>query len=293
MSPGKLLLKFVSPDTFRRLRRVYLKIKRKVYRPFTEEQFRQILTEKLGIKKGSVVFVHSAADNLNLAFPFYKILPMLLDIVGEEGTVLFPCWHFDYRAEEYLEKDGVFDVKKSPAVLGILAEFARHYKNACRSYHPTASVVAIGKHAQELTKDHVLSEYPCDENSPFYKIIQYNGIIVGLGVSTYNLSFVHCVEDVMKKDFPLKTRTDKVYDAKVRKPDGEMIVVKTRAAHWQIRYREVEAYVHQYIPVSICNDFKFKATKFFTANAAELFTKMKSLATDGITIYKSEAEIKN
>ena len=54
------------------------------------ERLITILKENLNIKKNDIVFIHSSVDNLNLDFPFYKIINIILEIVGENGTILFP-----------------------------------------------------------------------------------------------------------------------------------------------------------------------------------------------------------
>jgi aminoglycoside N3'-acetyltransferase len=293
MSAGKILLKILKPNNFRKARKFYLAFKHRLYPKLTEEQFSYLLRNRLGLKQGMTVFVHSAADNLNLAFPFYRVLPILQDVVGKEGTLLFPCWHFNYRAEEYLKKGGLFDVKRSPSVMGLLPELARRMKDARRSLHPVNSVVALGTHAEELTRDHINSVYPDDENSPFYRIVNYGGIIIGLGVSTEHMSFVHCVEDIMKERFPVKTRTDELYTSRVRDEKGSIMEVMVKAAHQQIRLRNIEAYIRKNIPPSICRDFRINGTKYFVADAANLFDKMHELALKGITIYTPKADIMN
>src|SRR5215813_9871859 len=58
--------------------------------PLTEDMFTEILSSDLGLQKGDVVFVHSSIDHLHLAFPFYRILPLLQQLVREDGTLLFP-----------------------------------------------------------------------------------------------------------------------------------------------------------------------------------------------------------
>jgi len=291
MPVAEFLLR-ISPKIFQSLRNAKGRLMQVLYPKLTEEKFRQIVTKYLDVKKGSVVFIHSATDKLNLAFPFYRILPILLEIVGEEGTLVFPCWQFDYRAEDYLKKNEIFDVRKTPTVMGLLPEFARRYKNACRSLHPTTSMVAIGKYAKEITGDHSNSELANDEHSPMYKLMQHNGIIIGLGVSTYNLSYVHCVEDVMKDKFPVKTHIDEVFDAQVRDQKGEIHNVKVRPPHRQIKFRRIEKYIRENIPVEICRDMKIDGVKYFTANSVELFKSMEALALRGITIYTRKADVR-
>ena len=293
MPAGRFLLKILSEKSFLKARKLYHKFLHCIYPKLSEKKFRQILTEKIGLKKGDVVFIHSSLENLNPGFSEFLIIDILLDIVGEEGTLVFPCWHFDYRAEDYLKKDELFDVKKSPTVMGFLPGLACRYEDAYRSLHPTSSCIAIGKYAQEITGDHHKTIYPCDENSPFCKIINYNGKIIGLGVSTYNLSFVHCAEDIMKYEFPVKTRTDEVFEGKVRDYNGNIISVKTKAAHSQVKYNTIQRYVKKHVPAEICEDFKVNGIKFFRADAAKLLEKMTELAKQDITIYTSKAIERN
>ena len=293
MSVGSILLKVLPEKYFIKARRLYHKILHVFYPKLSEEKFRSILTSKLGLGKGDVVFIHSSLENLNPGFSEFSIIDTILDIVGDEGTLVFPCWHFDYRAEEYLKKDVLFDVKKSPTVMGFIPGLACRYENSRRSLHPTNSCVAIGKYAEEITQDHHKSIYPCDENSPFYRVINYGGKIIGLGVSTYNLSFVHCAEDIMKTEFPVKTRTDQVFEGRVRDYGGNMISVKTKAAHLQVKYNNIQRFVKKYIPAKICEDYKVNGTKFFRADAAKLLEKMIELAKKDITIYTSKAGERN
>ena len=199
----KFLKKHLPNSLFIKLRKGYYLLINTIHHHISEDEFKKILTDQLGIKKGAVVFIHSSVDKMFISFPFYNILPILKDLVGTEGTLVFPSSHIKIRAEDYLKNpNALFDINRTPTVRGILPEMARQDKDAYRSLHPTNSIVAIGKYAKELTQYHQDTIYPCGEKSPFYEITKYYGIIIGLGVSVDQLSFVHCVEDVMKKESP-------------------------------------------------------------------------------------------
>ena len=58
----------------------------------SEQEFTSILVERLGLSSGNVVYVHSSIDRLNLGFPFYRVLPLVQKVIGEQGTVLFPTY---------------------------------------------------------------------------------------------------------------------------------------------------------------------------------------------------------
>src|SRR6266542_295201 len=171
----------------------------------TEAGLTGILTNDMRLATGDVVFVHSSLDQLNLDFPFYRVLTLLRNVIGPQGTMLFPTYpNHRISSYEYLLQGKVFDVRRTPSYAGLLTEFARKQSAAVRSLHPTKSVCAIGPLADELTGTHQNSRYPYDACSPFYKLTEHQGKIVGFGVWTSRLSFCYCVDDALKDKFPAR-----------------------------------------------------------------------------------------
>jgi aminoglycoside 3-N-acetyltransferase len=266
---------------------------KKWFAPISEPEFKQLLSKELKISKGTIVFIHSSVDNLNIRFDALRLLEILLETVGEDGTLVFPCWHFTYRAEDYLKSGKVFDVRRSPSALGILSEMARRYPGAKRSLHPVNSIVAIGKNADAITGLHHTDIYPCGEKSPYYLAMQLGGIIAGIGVSANFMSFVHCPEDVMKQQFPVKTRLNDVFDAKVKKQDGSVEIVKTLVAHPQVKNNDIPGFLDKHISKSVCRNITIKGNRFFVAHPKELFDAITTLALENKTIYTDKAVLRN
>ena len=291
MSVIDFLYGFLPDNTFKFLSKKYYKFLAFVFPRLSEKKFQKLLTDRLFIKKGDTVFIHSSIDKLNLGFPVYKVLSILLDVVGEEGTLVFPSWHYLGRAEEYAKKpNSIFNVKKSPTFLGLLPELARRHKNAFRSLHPTTSIVAIGKHAEMLVSEHHLDVYPQGKKSPFYKLINLDARIIGLGEKVVSLSFVHCVEDNMKDKFPYKTLMDEIFDCQVITIEKNKVIIKTKVAHPQIKNRNITKFFKQNISSDICKQFRFNGANFFSCSAPKLFYKMEELAKQSITIYDGKLE---
>ncbi len=286
MLPGKLILKYLPFASYHKIRTYYRNLKKYFYKPLSEKDLKDILTTKLNIKSGDVVFVHSSIDKLNALISPHSLFKLLQQTVGETGTLLFPAWHFNYRAVEYLEKNHIFDVKRSPSALGLLSEIARRHPNAIRSLHPTTSIVAIGSDAEFLTSTHHHSIYPCGELSPFYKMLRFNAKIIGIGVSTEFLSFVHCPEDILKQDFPYNTRGSKKYSALVKDINGNTSLVDTLAPHQDIKQRNIPLFIKNNIPKNIGSDFKIRGNQFFYIESQPFFDKVISLAKVGKTIYR-------
>ncbi len=271
--------------TGRQLVRKYRRYKHQGRPKLSESDFCKILTRDLEVREGAVVFVHSSIDQMNLDFPFYRVLSTLRDLVGKSGTMLFPTSQLSERPEDWLRREEVFDVGKTPTTMGVIAEFARRQKGAVRSLHPTNSVVALGNRARELVEDHPRSIYPCDQHSPFYKIVHYDGLIIGLGVSTEVLTFVHCVEDNLRERFPVETRRRELYAGRVLDENGCEQIVKTLVAHKRIRWRRVSRYMRRHVPEDMCRDLKIDGVNYYTAQSRALYAKMEELAMRNITIY--------
>ena len=252
--------------------------------PLSETQLLKIFENDLGLCKGDTVFVHSSIDQLKLGFPFYRVLPLLEDFIGARGTLLFPTYP-RLSSYEFLRRGEVFDIKKSPSYTGILSELARRQANSVRSLHPTKSVCAIGAAAEELTRDHQKSPYPYDSCSPYYRITEFGGKIVGLGVSTANLSFVHCVDDALKDRFPVQPYHKQLFAATCINRAGATVIVETYAHDLRKMNHNIPRFMKTHVSSDACVDLNLNGMKFFRVDARRLFAEMSSLAATGKTIY--------
>lgn len=253
---------------------------------FSRDDLREIIVDRLGIQSGDVVCVHSSLDCLNLAFPFFQLLPMLQDIVGEQGTLLFPT--FPRRSSyETLQSGELFDLRKSPSFMGALSELCRRMPQAVRSLHPTKSVCAIGPLAQSLCAGHENSPYPFDAESPFGKLLKHRGKVIGIGVSTVKMSPIHSVEDILKDDFPVKTYHAECFSARCLDGHGREVIVPTYAHNLDVMKEtlHVSRFLRKHVAPSVCEDISIGGVPFFRADAKPLFDQMKSLAERGITVY--------
>jgi len=252
----------------------------------SESDFQKILTEQLGLVKDDVVYVHSSVDRMHLAFPFYRILSLIREAIGPDGTVLFPTYpNLRISSYEYLLRGERFDVRRTPSYTGLLNEFARRQRGALRSLHPTKSVCAAGPLARELTATHQLSPYPYDVCSPYYKLIEKGAKIIGLGVSTRNLSFVYCVDDALKDSFPVRVYHDHIFEVECVNYESRVERVRTYAHNMRRIIHDVPRYMKTHIPAEVCRDMVIDGMNFFRADAPKLFELMLALAKKGVTVY--------
>jgi len=255
--------------------------------PLSETDFQNVLIDNLQLEAGDLVYVHSGMDGLNLGFPFYRILFLIQDVIGAEGTLVFPTYpNHRMSSYEWLKKGNVFDVRRTPSYTGILTEFARRQRNAVRSLHPTKSVCAIGPAAKELTSTHQLSPYPYDTNSPYYKLIAAGGKIIGLGATTNYISFAYCVDDAYKERFPVRVYHPEPFEAPCINYEGARVIVKTYAHDMTTTvHPHMPKWFRTYVSEAACRDLTVHGMRFFRANAPQLFAEMMELAARDITTY--------
>jgi aminoglycoside 3-N-acetyltransferase len=253
----------------------------------TEEDFRNILVGDLNLNTGDLVYVHSGMDGLNLAFPFYRILFLIREVIGPAGTLLFPTYpNHRISSYEWLRQGNVFDVRRTPSYTGILTEFARRQRGAVRSLHPTKSVCAIGPAAKEITATHQLSPYPYDTCSPYYKLIERGGKIIGLGATTNYISFGYCVDDALKEKFPVRVYHDEIFDAPCVTYKGQRLTVKTYVHDMSTTvHPDMPRFMKTYVSEEACRDLNIQGMKFFRANTPKLFGEMMELAKRDIIAY--------
>lgn len=290
MSAADFARKFLPADVVASLIRAKKRLNRaRVSRLpiLAEADFTKILTNDLGLTSGDTVYVHSSVDQLNLGFAFYRILPLIQNVIGSQGTVLFPTYpnRSPVSSYEYLKQGRVYDVRRTPSFTGLLTEFARRQRNAIRSLHPTKSVCAIGPLAEILTASHQESPYPYDTCSPYYKLVEHEAKIIGIGVHTTYLSFVYCVDDALKEQNPVQTYFPEMFAAKCINYRGTVEIVHTYAHDMRSVVHDIPQFIKQHIPGNICADLTINGMKFFRADARPLFEKMLALANQGVMVY--------
>lgn len=253
----------------------------------TEKDFTGILKNELGLLTSDTVYVGSSVDQLHLDFPFYRILHLIQAVIGPKGNVLFPTYpnRSPMSSYQYLLEGNVFNIRRTPSYTGLLSEFARRQKGSVRSLHPTKSVCAIGPDAEEMTRTHQNSPYPYDECSPYYKLIEYRAKVIGIGVWTEYISFLHTLEDAMKENPPVLTYHPQIFAAKCINYRGEAETVETYAHNMDMVIADVPPFIKEHISPEICSDLTINGMKFFRADAQRLFNEMLRLARKGITVF--------
>ena len=149
-----------------------------------------------GLTCGDLVLMHSSLSSLvRVDGGPGTVIDAFLDVLTPEGTLLLPSFQ---KGGEYdlLQKGCLFDVRSSPAELGVITETFRLRPDVIRSLSPSHSMAGIGRDAAKILADHELCSVSVGHVSPFEKFINLKGKIVLLGVTHASNTSLHYVENV-------------------------------------------------------------------------------------------------
>ena len=239
----------------------------------------------MGIKKGDNLFIHASLDMINTTLTPLEILKIVLNIVGENGSISVPTF-IRYSSKDWMLMKKEFNIKRTPSGMGIFSERVRRHKDASRSLHPTKSVATIGKIAQNVLNEHHLDSYQFGKKSPFYKLLEHDVKVIGLGAPMSYLSMVHVVEDVYPDTYPLSVNEKEVFSKNSIDIDKNSIEVKTLVHDLKVIVKaNPEKFIKKYMDKKDYILYKHYLTPFFMVKGKQLFKELESQMRDGNTIY--------
>lgn len=177
--------------------------------------------EQLNIDREGTLLVHSSMKSIG---PVEGGADTVLDAFTEhmrDGLLVLPT-----HTWSYINADNPrFYVDRSPSCVGILPELFRSRPGVVRSLHPTHSVAALGKDAEDFTKDDHHFDTPCARGSAWGKLLDRKGTILLVGVDLKRNTFIHGVEEWVDIPGRLTDTHEALYTVL---PDGTEIPVHSR-----------------------------------------------------------------
>jgi len=284
----KLLSKVLSKELKSKVKEFEYKNKKKLIDnlpSLDEKQLKEILVDKLGIKQGDHLFIHGSMDMIKTELSPLQVLEILLDLVGENGSISAPTF-IRYSSKEWMVMDKKFDINRTPSGMGIFSERVRRHKLAKRSLHPTKSVATIGNIGNDVLGEHHLDIYQFGDKSPFVKLLEYDVKVIGLGAPMSYLSMVHTVEDVYFDEYPKKINDNRVYEKICIDDDKNEILVKTLVHDLKVIAKaNPEKFVKNYMDKNDYMIYNHYLTPFFMVKGKELFVELEKQMRLGNTIY--------
>lgn len=238
----KFLNKFLSKNNFR-----------KNIVKSEKVEFTEIINhlKAIGIKHGDIVIVHSAFKTLkNSGLSPDEIINELLDLVGENGTIVMPVirkYQYQNNGEPLRDSDLVhdnyiYDVRNTEVWTGALAKVFMNRKEAVISNFPLNTIAAIGWEANKMIEKELNEELPTANgpNSAWKYCADKNAWIISLGTDlTHSLTMIHTAEDCLGMNWPINNWYRKVRFKIINEyTEIEKIVLERRPSWGRLHFGE-------------------------------------------------------
>jgi aminoglycoside N3'-acetyltransferase len=188
------------------------------------------LLAELSMPRDRIIYIHSSMDWLARAgIRTGEALDALIDWTDRGGTLVFPAFPFRGSHETYLQSRPVFDVRRSPARVGLLNETLRRRKGVMRSLDPDLSVIAFGPQADAVVGSGFTGEDPTGADSPFQRVIDLGGALLGLGVSFNYMNMIHVLDSRYRHRYPFEIYSCSIYAAQTIDTAGQLHEVTKKA----------------------------------------------------------------
>ncbi len=171
----------------------------------------------LGLKTGDLLMVHSSLSSIGFVEGGAKtIVDCLLDVLGNEGTLVVPTFTYPSAVTDSVDEMWVFDPSSTNSGVGSITNEVIRRSSSRRSIHLWHSVSSIGPLSELIVSVGRSSAW--DFDSPMSWILSNGGSILLLGVPYQNLTAIH----VWEVEFQVDYRRDYYIERRLRKPDGKI-----------------------------------------------------------------------
>lgn len=186
--------------------------------------------EALDVPKGRVLYVQTSVDWLQRAgLTAAGTLAELLEWASPSGTVVMPSYPFHSTHLEYLRQSPTFDVRRTPAAIGLLPESFRRTRGAVRSLDPDFAVAALGPDAQAIVGTAAAELDPFGPDSSYQRMLDRGCTLVGMGVSLNTTSFIHVIDSRSEGGYPAPVFDGRLYSTTVIDASGAARAVARKA----------------------------------------------------------------
>ena len=149
--------------------------------------------ERNGIKRGDTVLVHTSMRSLGEVEGGCDALIDAFVSYLNEGLFLIPTHTWDNVGAE----QPVYDVSETKPCIGALPTVAAFRKDGVRSLHPTHSVAAFGKRAEEFVRGEEKATTPCFKNGVWQRLCDEKAKILLIGVGLNRNTYIHAVDEMI------------------------------------------------------------------------------------------------
>jgi aminoglycoside N3'-acetyltransferase len=190
----------------------------------------------LSIPRQGVLYVQSSVDWIQKAgYGASDMLSALLEWIGERGTLVMPSYPFHSTHVQYLESGVMYDLRRTPAAIGLLPEIFRRTSGAVRSLDPDFCVTAYGRDAEAIVGTEPAGSDPFGTDSSYQRMLDRHATHVGLGVSLNTTSFIHLVDSRSESGYPEPVYLDRSFPMTILDAGGQSRTISRKALRPQVQ----------------------------------------------------------
>ncbi len=158
--------------------------------------------QKSGVNPHGTLLVHSSVKSVGeCENGADTILDALIEFM-KDGLLVLPTHTWEDITWTFFTEDNVpagggdtYDPLTAPSCVGVLTNLFLKREGVYRSLHPSHSVAATGKNAEEFVKGEELTRSPCPRNGCYGKLYDLDAQILFLGCDLSKNTFLHSVEE--------------------------------------------------------------------------------------------------
>ncbi|MFC1716890.1 AAC(3) family N-acetyltransferase [Candidatus Poribacteria bacterium] len=170
--------------------------------------------KRVGLRSGDCVLVHSSLSRFGyVEGGVATVIDALLHVIGPDGTLImsaittgseFVIECIRASNEGRIADVQPFDPDNMKTWAGKIPESFRNRPGVIRSLHPTHSVSAYGKLAEEMCSGHEDAPGPCGKHTPYMRLAEIDrGFILLLGVNHQSNTAIHGIEEIANLEYAL------------------------------------------------------------------------------------------
>ncbi len=149
--------------------------------------------KQMGLTGSESIMVHSSMKSIGEVDGGADTVVDAFMEYFKNGLFMTPTHTWAQMSKEY----STFDPKTEPACVGIIPNIFRTREGVVRSLHPTHSIAAYGKHAQEYVEGEENASSPCPPGGCWDRLREIDAKILLLGVTHTKNTYIHSVDEVM------------------------------------------------------------------------------------------------
>ncbi len=187
--------------------------------------------QKMGLLPRDSILVHSSMKSIGeVEGRADTVLDAFMEYFSD-GLFMMPTHTWGT-----VKDNEVYDYETSPCNVGILPELFRQRKGVVRSLHPSHSIAAYGKAAEEYIKHDEDARTPCPPDGCFGRLRDIDAKILLLGVGHNRNTYIHSVEETLA----LENRLTNLRNVGVKLRDGSVKQIKIKR-HYCTKASDVSA----------------------------------------------------